>query len=292
MATPRGAFTGAQQARDGLVVEASGGTLLLDEIGEMPVALQAKLLRVLQEGTVRPVGSNQPMEVDVRILASTNHTLREEVTADNFREDLFYRLETFRLEVPPLRDRGDDVEPLAAYFVQHYRHEMGREALRLAPETLRLLKRYAFPGNVRELQNAMERAVAFCEDHTIAPRHLPDRIQQQAPAQRRTAEANGGIAGAIPLPHDPDALLPLRTIEQRYIRHVLDAVDGNKKRAATLLGIGRRTLYRRLEEADAKCIGCNARFLIRIVRGRSIGGSFRARWQRRSRPGAEPAGNP
>jgi len=247
----KGAFTGAQQARDGLFVEASGGTLLLDEIGEMPVALQAKLLRVLQEGTVRPVGSNQPVEVDVRILASTNRTLRAEVTADNFREDLFYRLETFRLKVPPLRERGDDVERLAAYFLQHYRHEMGRGALRLAPETLRLLKRYAFPGNVRELQNAMERAVAFCEDHTIAPRHLPDRIQQQAPAQRRAAEANGGIADAIPLPHDPDALLPLRAIEQRYIRHVLDAVDGNKKRAATLLGIGRRTLYRRLEEADA-----------------------------------------
>ncbi len=247
----KGAFTGAQQARDGLFVEASGGTLLLDEIGEMPVALQAKLLRVLQEGTVRPVGSNRPVAVDVRILASTNRTLREEVTADNFREDLFYRLETFRLKVPPLRQRGDDVERLAAYFLQHYRHEMGRGELRLAPETLRTLKQYAFPGNVRELQNAMERAVAFSEDHTIAPQHLPERIQQQTTVPDPSGGANGGIADAIPLPDDPEALLPLRAIEQRYIRHVLNAVDGNKKRAATLLGIGRRTLYRRLEEADA-----------------------------------------
>jgi len=243
----KGAFTGAQQARDGLFVEASGGTLLLDEIGEMPVALQAKLLRVLQEGTVRPVGSNRPVAVDVRILASTNRTLRKEVAADNFREDLFYRLETFRLKVPPLRERGDDVERLAAYFLQHYRHEMKRDELRLAPETLRTLKRYPFPGNVRELQNAMERAVAFSEGDVIKPRDLPERLQQEAHTVHVSTDT--ASTDAIPLPNEPAHLLPLKAIEQRYIRHVLETVDGNKKRAATLLGIGRRTLYRRLEEA-------------------------------------------
>ena len=242
----KGAFTGAQKARDGLFVEASGGTLLLDEIGEMPVALQAKLLRVLQEGTARPVGSNRPVEVDVRIVASTNRTLRKEVEAENFREDLFYRLETFRIPVPALRDRADDIELLASYFLQHYRHEMGRPNLTLAPETLQLLKRYPFPGNVRELQNAMERSVAFSEGDSVKPLDLPDRIQREAERVPDTVNSTGG--SAIPLPSDPERLLPLQAIEQRYIEHVLEAVEGNKKRAADILGIGRRTLYRRLDE--------------------------------------------
>jgi two-component system NtrC family response regulator len=231
-----GAFTGARQARKGLFAEANRGTLLLDEIGEMPLALQAKLLRVLQEGCVKPVGADQEEAVDVRILASTHVDLQQAVAAGSFREDLYYRLETLSLNVPPLRDRDDDVELLAMHFLREASGRHGRGFMKLSEVTLRTLMDYPFPGNVRELSSAIERAVTFCEGDTVQPDHLPDRIR------KRQVE----VAGQSPLRHS-DKLSEWPTLEkmqQDYVRQVMSAVDGNKRRAAQILGINRRTLYR------------------------------------------------
>lgn len=231
-----GAFTGARQARKGLFAEADGGTLLLDEIGEMPLALQAKLLRVLQEGCVKPVGSDQEESVDVRILASTHVDLQQAVAAGSFREDLYYRLETLSLNVPPLRDRDDDVDLLAMHFLREASGRHGRGFMKLSDVALRTLMDYPFPGNVRELSSAIERAVTFCEGDTIQPDHLPDRIR------KRQVE----VSGQPPLRHN-DKLSEWPTLEkmqQDYVRQVMNAVDGNKRRAAQILGINRRTLYR------------------------------------------------
>ncbi|MDZ7790020.1 MAG: sigma-54 dependent transcriptional regulator [Xanthomonadales bacterium] len=240
-----GAFSGADRARKGLFREAQGGTLFLDEIGEMPVSLQAKMLRALQDGRVRPVGAEHEHQVDVRLVAATNQDLHELVSAGEFREDLYYRLEAFQLEVPPLRDRGEDLEMLAMQFVGRFAAARQRPARSISNEALMLIRDYAWPGNVRELSNAMERAVTFCEGEEIGADHLPERV-------RRSTGAGAGKAGS----QDPlDAMLAggemlpsMDELRGRYVRYVLDRVDGNKRRAAALLGVGRRTLYRWLDE--------------------------------------------
>ena len=240
-----GAFSGADRARKGLFREAQNGTLFLDEIGEMPVSLQAKMLRALQDGRVRPVGAEHEHQVDVRLVAATNQDLHELVGAGEFREDLYYRLEAFQLEVPPLRDRGEDLEMLAMQFVGRFAAARQRPARSISNEALMLIRDYAWPGNVRELSNAMERAVTFCEGEEIGADHLPERL-------RRSAGAGAGKAGS----QDPlDAMLAagemlpsMDELRRRYVRYVLDRVDGNKRRAAALLGVGRRTLYRWLDE--------------------------------------------
>ncbi len=242
-----GAFTGARQARKGLFAEASGGTLLLDEIGEMPLALQAKLLRVLQEGQVKPVGAEREEPVDVRIVAATHVDLMQAVRQGEFREDLYYRLETLMLTVPPLRERGDDVELLAMHFLRQSADRHRRGFMRLGEATLKTLADYPFPGNVRELASAMERAVTFCDGEVVQPEHLPARIR------KRQASLPGqgwpGVAGGIQ--EEPTASWPtLETLQQQYVRQVMDRVDGNKRRAAQILGINRRTLYRWLEQQD------------------------------------------
>jgi DNA-binding NtrC family response regulator len=236
-----GAFSGATRSRAGLFQEADGGTLLLDEIGEMSGELQAKLLRVLEEGRVRPVGSDRSSPVDVRILAATNR----DPSADDgpLRRDLFYRLATFRVSIPPLRRREGDVDLLTTRFAQRHAARLGREPPEPSPEFLAWLRAHEFPGNVRELENVVERAVTFCEGRTLEPRHLPERI--------RSARGGPG-GGTFPEPLEEtllegDMLPPLREVGNRYVRYVLDRVDGNKRRAAALLGISRRTLYRRLD---------------------------------------------
>jgi DNA-binding NtrC family response regulator len=240
-----GAFTGANRAHKGLFQQADGGTLFLDEIGEMPLPLQAKLLRVLQEGTIRPVGAERELSVDVRIIAASNRPLETEAGREAFREDLFFRLETFILQVPPLRDREEDLELLAAGFVAHFAARSGRPVRGLAPAALEQLRRYPFPGNVRELQNAIERAVTFCHGRSIELEHLPSRIADY----RDDKACRAGTELLAELSDGP--LLPtLEELELRYIEHVLKLVDGNKRRAAALLGIGRRTLYRRLGERE------------------------------------------
>ncbi len=238
-----GAFTGASKSRHGLFAQADGGTLFLDEISEMPLFMQAKLLRLLQDGQVRPVGSNQEKQVDVRILAATHSELEEEVRQGHFREDLFYRLDTFTLRVPPLRDRENDLEILAERMLRSFCVQTGKKISGFSESSLRILDGYHFPGNVRELQNAVERAVTFCDGKKILPRHLPARIREN---QSRNQERS--LSGSpLNILYD-QSLPPLAEIEQRYIRHVLDRVGGNKRRAASILGIGRRTLYRRLGE--------------------------------------------
>lgn len=240
-----GAFTGASKARTGLFAAADGGTLLLDEIGELPLEMQSTLLRILQDGCVRPVGSNQEQILDVRILAATNRDLTREVAEGGFREDLYYRLETFTLEIPPLRQRGDDLELLTAHLIGHYGKRVQRPVNGIRPAALSCLRQYSFPGNVRELANIIERAVTFCQASSIDLEHLPDRVRQ-APARLSTAVAEKG-AWDLPISAGGD-LVPLAEIERAYVQHVLHLVDGNKRQAADILGIGRRTLYRWLDK--------------------------------------------
>jgi len=207
------------------------------------MALQAKLLRVLQEGTIRPVGSSREEAVDVRVLASTNRNLEEEIQEGRFREDLFYRLETFTLEVPPLRDRGDDVDQLAVHFLKRYASQTESDAESLSPAAIERLRSYPFPGNVRELENAIERAVTFASGEIVEVADLPARIRDHG--ANGSGESGGGLS---PLLSGPEELPSLDEIEHRYIEYVLKQVDGNKRRAARLLGIGRKTLYRKLDD--------------------------------------------
>ncbi len=228
-----GAFTGAQKKRQGLLKQADGGTLLLDEIGEMPMALQAKLLRVLQEGTIRAVGSDEEETVNVRILAATHQDLEQQVEDGRFRQDLFYRLETFSLRVPPLRERGEDIERLANYFLQQLQKNSDKTVRSISPAALEQLYSYRFPGNVRELQNAIERAFTFSRDDKIAVEDLPQRILDSE--------------------HEPDVEYgtewpTLDEYQNQYIRKVLAHAEGNKSKAAEILGVTRRTLYRWLEQ--------------------------------------------
>jgi two-component system, NtrC family, response regulator AtoC len=236
-----GAFTGAQQARRGLFEEAEGGTLLLDEVTELPPATQAKLLRVLQEGDLRRVGENKPRPVRVRVLASTNRDVQEEMGEGRLREDLYYRLETFMLQVPPLRERGEDIEHLAAHFLARFRVSMGKDVEGFTPEALEALRHYPFPGNVRELENTIERAVTFATGREIGVGDLGPRI---VAAQGRGEGATGVLAALA----DGEALPTFEELKRRYVRMVLERVHGNKRRAAQVLGIGRQTLYRYLEE--------------------------------------------
>lgn len=241
-----GAFTGAVKKHQGIFSRSDGGTLLLDEIGEMPMNLQAKLLRVLQEGVIRPVGGESDIAVDVRIVAATNRDLEQLVRDGDFREDLFYRMETFALHIPPLRDRERDLEILALRLIRRFSLEQGRQVSAFSNEAMESLKAYPFPGNVRELQNAIERAVTFCRGDTVQVEHLPTRIRNFRDDGDQKAE-QGVQAGLMEKLIQGQALPSLEELESRYIRHVLEQVDGNKRQAASILGVSRQTLYRKLD---------------------------------------------
>lgn len=237
-----GSFTGARKSRQGLFEEAESGSLLLDEISEMPLSLQAKLLRIFQDGSLRRVGENRERQVDVRVLAATHRDIDEEVRLGHFREDLFFRLEVFTLRVPPLRERGEDIEFLAARFLQQFALAMDKKVKGFSGRAIDLITQYPFPGNVRELSNAVERAVAFAAEGWIRVEHLPTRIRDYQ------SDLGGSSNDTHALTTENEKLLPLAEVERRYIRHVLEKVGGNKRRAAGILGIGRRTLYRKLGE--------------------------------------------
>ncbi len=244
-----GAFTGAAKSRKGLFQQADGGILFLDEIAELPAPLQAKLLRVLQEDTVRPVGADQEIPVDVRIVAATNLDLEEEMRHSRFREDLFHRLDAFQILVPPLRERRGDIDLLAARFLNQYAKEQDKPVKGFSAGALHLLRQYRFPGNIRELQNIVRRAATFCQGDLIEPGDLPPKV----------AEGAGGADGLPAVdrwlpPGDWDtASLPtLEEIKSRYIGKVLELFKGNKRQAAQALGIGRRTLYRHLGDRDGE----------------------------------------
>ena len=231
----KGAFTDARNTRAGLFIKASKGTLFLDEIGEMPPGMQAKLLRSLQERTVRPVGGDSELPFDTRILAATNRDLETEVEEKRFREDLFYRINVVRIHVPPLRARGSDVLLLAQHFLERYAAQSRRAVIGMSSGAADKLVTYPWPGNVRELQNCIERAVALAQFDKIGVDDLPEKIKDYK-TTRIAVESN-----------DPAELLSMDEVERRYIHRVLEAVGGNKTLAAQVLGFDRRTLYRKLE---------------------------------------------
>jgi two-component system response regulator HydG len=232
----RGAFTDAKSERAGLFVQANHGTLFLDEIGEMPLELQPKLLRALQQRTVRPVGGNVEVPFDSRIVTASNRELEDEVAAKRFREDLYYRINVVRIAVPALRERDSDVLELAQFFLAHHAARSGKPILKLSPEVAKKLLDYRWPGNVRELENCIARAVAFARYDELTIDDLPEKI--------RCYDADRFVLSA----NDELELLTLDELERRYIRRVLTVVGGNKSRAAQILGLDRRTLYRKAEK--------------------------------------------
>ena len=238
----KGAFTDAKVTRKGMFEQASGGTLLLDEIGEMPLDMQPKLLRVLQERQIRPVGGNSVAPVDARIIAATNRDLEGEVEAKRFREDLYYRLNVVQIHVPPLRARGNDVLFLAQRFVQNFAKRLDKAVMGISSAAANKLLAYDWPGNVRQLENAMERAVTMARFDQITVEDLPNRISNY--------ESAGLTATGVDVEHT----VTLDELERRYIERVLTSVQGNKTQAAKVLGIDRRTLYRKLEDYE----GANA----------------------------------
>jgi two-component system response regulator HydG len=235
----RGAFTDARSARTGLVMQANGGTLFLDEIGEMPLALQPKLLRVLQERKVRPVGGDTEVKLDLRLVCATNSDLETAVEEKRFREDLFFRVNVITLKLPPLRARGGDVLLLAQDFLERAAAKADRAVTGISPEAAERLMAYPWPGNVRELQNCLERAVALARYDQITVGDLPEKIQHHQPSY------------VVLAADDPSELVSIEEMERRYILRVMEAVAGNKTLAAQILKMGRRTLYRKLERYAA-----------------------------------------
>ncbi|HKI51824.1 MAG TPA: sigma-54 dependent transcriptional regulator [Geothermobacteraceae bacterium] len=234
----KGAFTDARTARQGLFLQAAGGTLLLDEIGELPLSLQPKLLRALEERTVRPLGGTREIPFDVRIIAATHRDLGEAIQAGTFREDLYYRLNVIAIDIPPLRERGNDILLLAEVFIAEFARRLDKPVKGLSEAAASRLLSYSWPGNVRELRNLMERAVALSRHPRLGIEDLPAKLQPSAAADQLT---NGII--------NTNNLVSLEEMDQRYIRHVLEAVSGNRSLAAKILGIDRKTLYRKLKEA-------------------------------------------
>ena len=233
----RGAFSGAVADHQGLFVRAHGGVLFLDEVGDMPAALQAKLLRALQERRVRPVGGTEEREVDVRIVAATHHDLETAVEEGRFRSDLFFRLNVIGVELPPLRARGNDVLLLAQSFLARQAARSGKRVQGFTPQVAERLLAYGWPGNVRELENCIERAVALTSHEQLVVEDLPAAIRDH----------RAETPALVPHAADPGLLPTLEDVERRYVLHVLEVVRGNKSLAAKVLGLDRRTLYRKLE---------------------------------------------
>jgi transcriptional regulator with PAS, ATPase and Fis domain len=236
----RGAFTGATERRLGCFELADGGTLFLDEIAEMDSNTQAKLLRVLQEGSFRRVGGGKSeIQVDVRVIAATNRVPTEAISANQLREDLFYRLNVFSIHLPPLRDRKDDIPLLARTFIEEFNRQDNRQVRGLAPDTEKDLERYAWPGNVRELRNVIQRAVVLSGTGLIASEHLPDNVL------RGTVPATSAAAGSV---------TPIREMERDLILRALDETNQDKRKAAQLLGISLKTLYNKLAKYGIQAV--------------------------------------
>ncbi len=224
----KGAFTSAYSVKHGLVEAADKGTLFLDEIGEMPISLQAKLLRFLDSGEFRRVGGNKNLKADVRVIAATNRNLEEAIKKGEFRDDLYYRLNVINITIPPLRERKEDIRPLAEYFLQKYRRRVLKDIKGFDEKTLKILECYNWPGNIRELENVIERAVILCDSDTITPAEIAitDKVCTE----------------------DPGATPSLQEIEREYILKVLKQTGGNQTKASKILGIDRKTLYLKLKK--------------------------------------------
>ncbi len=231
----KGAFTDARTAKPGLFTAASGGTIFLDEIGELPLEMQPKLLRALQEHAVRPVGGTTEVPFDARVIAATNRNLETMVEERTFREDLYFRINVLQVDLPPLRSRGGDVLVLARHFLDRIAARAQKRIIGFSPEAAQKLMSYAWPGNVRELENCIERAVALASFDQLAVSDLPEKV--------RAFRASQLVLNS----DDATTLVTLEELEQRYVVRVLESVAGNKAAAARILGIERKTLYRMLE---------------------------------------------
>ncbi len=235
----KGAFTDAKTAKTGLFQTANGGTIFLDEIGELPFETQPKLLRVLQERTLRPVGANAEVAFDARVITATNRDLEQMIEEQRFREDLYFRINVLTVALPPLRTRGGDILVLARHFLERIAVRTGKTVPGLSAEAAQRLMHYPWPGNVRELENCMEYAVALATYNEIVVNDLPDKVRAYRPTQIVLSSS------------DPEQLVSLEELERRYVLRVLENVGGNKAAAARVLGIERRTLYRMLERWGA-----------------------------------------
>jgi two-component system response regulator HydG len=229
----KGSFTGAYSRKIGLAEVANGGTLFLDEIGELSPGIQAKLLRFIQEGEIFRVGGKEPIKVDIRLISATNRELDQEVVRGNFREDLFYRVNTITVHAPPLRRRKEDIPLLIEYFLGRGQHRLLNRGRQMSEEAMKLMQRYDWPGNIRELQNICERLQILAEGHTVMPGDLPENIIN--PEQKVTTD-------------DYDPTLTLYELEKQYIIKALNYFDSNKTQAANALGITIKTLYNKLHE--------------------------------------------
>ena len=227
----QGAFTGALKDKKGFIEEANGGTLFLDEIGEMPIDLQAKLLRVLETNEYIPVGDSTPKKSNFRLIAATNRNLKTESDEHRFRSDLYFRLNIFEINIPPLRERIKDIGPLTTYFVKQFSDKTNKKELQIAPDFLQKLEGYHWPGNVRELKNIIERSVILANDEMLTQDVLPHEIQHQQPTTSKSMSA-----------------FSLQSIEKLHIQKVLNYTKGNKAETARLLEIGIATLYRKIDE--------------------------------------------
>ncbi|HEY6080767.1 MAG TPA: sigma-54 dependent transcriptional regulator [Polyangiaceae bacterium] len=246
----RGAFTGATQMRRGCFEQANGGTLLLDELGEMSLQTQASLLRTLQEKTIRRVGGSSEIPIDVRMVCATHRDLRAEVEAGRFREDLYFRLVVYPIHLPALRERLEDIPTLVGHFLRSLSKDVGREVHSVSAEALSALGRHHWPGNVRELKNVVHRSLLACRSDEISLADLPPDIRELAlPTILPTVHVNG-VSGARYQETSEEDIVPLRELERRAIQRALRATHGSVGRAAKLLGIGRATLYRRIATLD------------------------------------------
>jgi two-component system NtrC family response regulator len=231
-----GAFTGATKDKKGLFEEANKGTIFLDEVGEMPLDLQAKLLRVIENGEYIKVGESKVTKVDVRIIAATNRNFIKEIEVGNFRQDLYYRLSIFKIHLPSLRQRIPDIEPIAKFFLKSFNSKTNKKITALSPEFLQILKLHNWPGNIRELKNIIERSVILENNNSLTPSSLPYEMQQLSP------EDNVGT--------EPKVLsaFSLASAEKIHIQKVMNHTNGNKTETARLLNIALTTLYRKLDE--------------------------------------------
>jgi DNA-binding NtrC family response regulator len=234
----KGAFTDARRAKKGVFEMASGGTVLLDEIGEMSAAIQAKLLRVIETRSFRRLGGLEEVRVDTRILAATHRDLAKLVEAEKFREDLYFRLNVVPVNIPPLRERGEDILMLVRYFAERFAGELGKTVPEISPGAEKVLLAYAWPGNVRELRNVIERILLLEDDNTIRVEHLPAELTSPGAA----------TSGSQPVRFEGESVVPLAEVERQAILFALDQTQGNKTRAASLLGISRQTLRTKLKE--------------------------------------------
>ncbi|MFW5997037.1 MAG: sigma-54-dependent transcriptional regulator, partial [Lentisphaeria bacterium] len=241
----KGAFTGANKSKKGLFESADGGTLLLDEIGSIPVEMQQKLLRALEAREIRPVGGTENINIDVRIVAATNEDLEEKIKQGTFREDLYYRLSIIPIELPPLRERRSDIKPLIKHFLKQTSEKEGR-SIEIQEKTLQALENYDWPGNVRELENVINRATTLCENNNIELEDLPDKIQQYATAETEEAADEHLEEKSY---RGTSLKKFLQSKEQDYIKYILSQNDGDKEKAADSLGISLATLYRKLDKS-------------------------------------------